>query len=145
MASSIRSATQSWTSCLYPTLTGLAEWSHLASPEIDLNTHITNVVNTILWEDLHDITLVGPSYGGSVVTGVADRTADRINRLVYLDAFILEDGQSVMSLQPPHRVEYYDELVKHKGEGWKLPPNPAEFYGVDEPQDQKWLDDLSVP
>jgi len=81
-----------------PQLTGLGERVHLARPDIDLTTHINDVVNVILFEDLHDITLVGHSYGGMVITGVADRVPDRIRRMVYLDAFVPNDGESVMSL-----------------------------------------------
>jgi pimeloyl-ACP methyl ester carboxylesterase len=84
-----------------PTLTGLGERSHLMSPTIDLDTHITDVVNVIKTEDLSDIILVGHSYGGMVVTGVADALPDRIRSLVYLDAFVPADGQSLISLLPP--------------------------------------------
>ncbi len=78
-----------------PTLTGLGERYHLASPEVNLDTHIKDVVNTILFEDLHNVVLLGHSYGGMVVTGVADSIPERIGQLVYLDAFVPEDGQSV--------------------------------------------------
>ena len=71
-----------------PTLTGQGESSHLAGPNIDLDTHITDIVNVILWENLHDIVLVGHSYGGMVITGVADRVPDRIKHIIYLDAFL---------------------------------------------------------
>jgi pimeloyl-ACP methyl ester carboxylesterase len=81
-----------------PQLTGLGERVHLSKPDIGLSMHIDDVVNTILYEDLHDIVLVGHSYGGMVITGVADRVPDRIRRLVYLDAFVPNDGESVMSL-----------------------------------------------
>jgi pimeloyl-ACP methyl ester carboxylesterase len=76
-----------------PTLTGQGERSHLASTNIDLSTHIQDIVNVILWEDLHDVVLVGHSYGGMVITGVADRVPDRIRRLVYVDAFVPNDGE----------------------------------------------------
>jgi len=79
-----------------PQLTGLGERVHLARPDIGLSTHIDDVVNTILFEDLHDIILMGHSYGGMVITGVADRVPDRIRRLVYVDAFVPNDGESVM-------------------------------------------------
>lgn len=82
-----------------PSLTGQGERVHLASPDINLTTHINDVVNMILFEDLHDITLVGHSYGGMVITGVADRVPDRIRRLIYVDAFVPEDGESVESIQ----------------------------------------------
>lgn len=81
-----------------PTLTGLGERVHLASPDITLDTHIQDVVNVILYEDLHDITLVGHSYGGMVVTGVADRVPDRIAHLVYLDAVVPGDGESLLDI-----------------------------------------------
>lgn len=83
------------------TLTGLGERVHLASPSIGLDTHITDVVNTILWENLHDVVLVGHSYGGMVVTGVADRIPDRIRRIVYIDAFLPDSGESVLLAAGP--------------------------------------------
>src|ERR1041384_4375483 len=70
------------------TLTGLGERHHLASPNIGLDTHIDDVVNAILWDNLHDVVLLGHSYGGMVITGVADRIPDRIKRVVYLDALL---------------------------------------------------------
>lgn len=83
-----------------PTLTGQGERVHLAAPDrlgdnIDLSLHIQDIVNVILWEDLHDIVLVGHSYGGMVITGVADRVPDRIKQVIYLDAFLPEDGESL--------------------------------------------------
>lgn len=128
-----------------PTLTGVGERSHLASRDTTLSTHIEDVTGVLRWEDLRDVILVGHSYGGAVVTGVADREAARIARLVYLDAFILEHAQSVMSLQPPERVAHYERLVAEQGEGWCLPHNPAAFYGVTDGRDQAWLDRLSRP
>jgi pimeloyl-ACP methyl ester carboxylesterase len=81
-----------------PSLTGLGERVHLASPTVGLATHIEDVVNTILWEDLRDVVLVGHSYGGMVITGVADRIPERIRRLVYLDAFVPDSGESTIAL-----------------------------------------------
>src|ERR1035437_3189408 len=78
-----------------PTLTGLGERVHLASPEINLSTHITDVVNFILWENLYDIVLVGHSYGGMVITGVIDRVPDRIRQVIFLDAVVPIDGESL--------------------------------------------------
>ncbi len=128
-----------------PSLTGLAERRHLASPEVDLQTHIEDVARLIEWEDLHDVFLVGHSYGGAVVTGAADRVPERIGRLIYLDAFILRNGESVLSLQPPGRVAYYEKLVAEEGAGWLLPPNSAAFYGLTDPEDQEWVDARSRP
>ncbi len=84
-----------------PTLTGLGEKHHLAQPEVGLDTHITDIVNLILWEDLHDVVLMGHSYGGMVITGVIDRVPDRIKRAVYLDAILPENGENVQGDRPP--------------------------------------------
>lgn len=88
------------------TLTGLGERMHLNSPEIDLQTHINDVVNTILFEDLHDVVLTGHSYGGMVITGVMDRVPDRIRHVVFLDAAVPDDGMSIWDLfggqRPPN-------------------------------------------
>jgi pimeloyl-ACP methyl ester carboxylesterase len=81
------------------TLTGLGERRHLASPTVGLYTHIDDVVNKILWDDMHDVILLGHSYGGMVITGVADRVPGRIKRLIYLDAMLPDSGESVMLLQ----------------------------------------------
>lgn len=78
-----------------PTHTGQGERSHLSSPDIDLNTHITDITNVILFENLHDVVLIGHSYGGMVITGVADRVPDRIKTLVYVDALLPENGESL--------------------------------------------------
>ena len=94
-----------------PQLTGLGERVHLSRPDIGLGTHIDDVVNTILFEDLHDIILVGHSYGGMVITGVADRVPERIHRLVYLDAFVPIDGESVMSFQGS-RGDWLKPMIK---------------------------------
>jgi pimeloyl-ACP methyl ester carboxylesterase len=80
------------------TLTGLGERLHLNSPDVDLQMHINDVVNLILFEDLHDIVLTGHSYGGMVITGVMDRVPERIKHVVFLDAAVPADGQSIWDL-----------------------------------------------
>jgi len=77
-----------------PTLTGQGERMHLNGPDVNLNTHIQDVVNMIEFEDLHDVVLVGHSYGGMVITGVADRIPERIKCVIYLDAALPEDGET---------------------------------------------------
>ena len=77
-----------------PSLTGIGERVHLASPQVDLTTHVTDVVNQVVFEDLREIVLVGYSYGGVVVTGAAEHIHDRIRELVFLDAFVPSDGES---------------------------------------------------
>lgn len=81
-----------------PTLTGQGERVHLAATNIGLDTHIADIVNTILYEDLYNVILVGHSYGGMVVTGVADSIPERIQQLIYLDAFLPEDGESALAI-----------------------------------------------
>lgn len=83
-----------------PTLTGLGERKHLLTPDTNLSTHITDIVNVLIYQDLRDVILVGHSYGGMVITGVADRAADRIRELVYLDAAHPENGQSLVDTAP---------------------------------------------
>jgi pimeloyl-ACP methyl ester carboxylesterase len=84
-----------------PTLTGLGERSHLLNAGITLDTHIADIVNVIKYEELSDVILVGHSYGGMVITGVADAMPDKIAALVYLDAFVPESGQALLNLVPP--------------------------------------------
>jgi len=122
-----------------PTLTGLAERSHLLRPEVDLETHIQDVLNVIRWEELSDIVLCGHSYGGAVVTGVADRVPERIRALVYLDAFVLGDNESVFQHMPSETAARMLERVNGIGEGWKAPPVPAEVFQVNE-ADRDWVD-----
>jgi len=101
-----------------PTLTGQGERAHLASPDIGLSVHIKDVVNTILYEDLHNVILVGHSYGGMVVTGVADSLPGRISKLIYIDAFVPEDGESVFTIQGD-RANGIKALAKN---GFLVPP-----------------------
>jgi len=120
---------------LTPTYTGLGERAHLANPSIDLDTHIADVLNVIQYEDLRDIVLLGHSYGGMVATGVADRARDRITQLIYLDAFVPDDSQSLFDLNEPGRAPMR-ELAK-AGDGWRVQPNPTP---PDTPhEDVEWL------
>lgn len=80
-----------------PTMTGLGERVHLANPDINLTTHINDIVNVIKFEDLHNVILVGHSYGGMVITGVAEQVPDRIGKMIYLDAFVPNDGESLFA------------------------------------------------
>src|SRR5713101_4428932 len=78
-----------------PTLTGLGERAHLAAPDIGLETHIQDVLGVLTYEDLSNVVLVGHSYGGMVITGVAERAPERLAHLVYFDAFVPTDGQAL--------------------------------------------------
>jgi pimeloyl-ACP methyl ester carboxylesterase len=121
-----------------PTLTGVADRVHLMSPQVDLETHITDVVNLIRWEELSDVVLCGHSYGGCVVSGVADRLPDRIGALVYLDAFVLENGQSLHDTLPPEVRDAQLEGARLLGEGWKVPPISPEEFNVNA-RDRDWV------
>ncbi|WP_424136345.1 alpha/beta hydrolase [Roseomonas chloroacetimidivorans] len=113
---------------LTPTYTGLGERAHLAHPMVDLETHIQDILAVIDCEDLRDFILVGHSYGGMVATGVADRLPDRVRHLVYVDAFVPNDGQSLNDLtgRKPETVE-----------GWLMPPNPSP--PDTSPEDMAWI------
>lgn len=109
---------------LAPTLTGLGERAHLASPAIDLETHVADVLGVIRCEQLRDVILVGHSYGGMVATVVADRAPSRIGALVYLDAFVPRNGECLFDLLPPEHAARSKEAARLHGNGWKIPPNP---------------------
>jgi pimeloyl-ACP methyl ester carboxylesterase len=126
-----------------PSLTGLAERSHLLSPDVDLDLHISDVVELLHYWDLRDVVLVGHSYGGMVITGVADRAADRVGKLVYLDAANPRNGQSLVDVAGP-----IIEAVRPMGtvvDGVELVLLPSAeagmFYGVTDPGDLAWMAD----
>jgi len=127
-----------------PTLTGLGNRSHLLSRDINLDTHILDIVRAIETEELTNVVLCGHSYGGVVITGVADRITSRIASVVYLDAFIPENGKSQRDLLPKERLSDMDILVKEKGEGWKAPPRNAMSFMVQKHEDREWVDRLCV-
>src|SRR4051812_23108269 len=87
-----------------PTLTGVGERVHLAAPEVDLHLHVTDVANVLAFEDLTDVVLVGHSYAGMVITGVAEVASERLRQLVYLDALVPEAGQSAFDVWWPDRA-----------------------------------------
>jgi pimeloyl-ACP methyl ester carboxylesterase len=103
------------------TLTGLGERVHLAAPEVDLETHISDVVNLLDYEDLTDVTLVGHSYSGTVVTAVADRRSARIAKVVYLDTSPLPDGTAIVDVQTAEQCERQRQEVERDGDGWRWP------------------------
>jgi pimeloyl-ACP methyl ester carboxylesterase len=107
-----------------PTLTGIGERVHLGSPATDLSTHVEDVVNVLEYEDLSDVVLAGYSYGGAVITGVAERLPERISRLVYLDAFLPAPGESVWDLIPEEQASLFREAARSEGDGWKIPRTP---------------------
>ena len=120
-----------------PSLTGIGERVHLASPQVNLTTHVRDVVNTILYEDLRDIVLLGYSYGGFVVTGALDHIGERVRHLVYLDAFVPDDGDTLLARAgqtavPPITL----------GEAWLVPPTPRVY---DDPLEAAFSNPRRVP
>jgi len=104
--------------------TGLGERVHLANPDINLDTHIQDVIGTLRFERLRDVVLIGHSYGGLVATGVAARAGDQIRKLVYLDAFVPRSGQCAFDLLPPGIPEQMQQLANAQGDGWRVPTGP---------------------
>ena len=122
-----------------PTLTGLGDRAHLISREVCLGTHIQDIASMLRFEDLHDVVLVGHSYAGMVITGVAAEAPERIARLVYYDAFVPDDGDCALDLLPPHIAEHFVAQAKTEGDGWLMPRRPLERLGVRDPEAEAWL------
>ncbi len=125
-----------------PTMTGLGERSHLLSKDIHLATHITDIVNVIKWEDVGNIVLVGHSYGGIIISGVADQASDKIASIVFLDAFVPQDGDSLAaSASQPVRDAIAGVLQKG---ALAMKPVPAAVFRVNE-KDRAWVDGMCTP
>jgi pimeloyl-ACP methyl ester carboxylesterase len=122
-----------------PTQTGLGERAHLISKSITLDTFVEDITNHIKYEELKDIILVGHSFGGNAISGTADRMPDRIKRIVYLDAAMLENGQSVFSLLPPDVVAARTKAAQEVSGGLYIPAPPAAAFGLSDPAQQAWL------
>ncbi len=105
-----------------PTLTGLGERAHLLSPQIGLQAHIADIVGLLHYHDLNGVTLVGHSYGGTVITAVAEQVPERIRRLVYLDASVPRDGESNNDVIGPEMAAQLRSSATSGGEGWRVPP-----------------------
>jgi pimeloyl-ACP methyl ester carboxylesterase len=118
-----------------PSLTGMGERKHLARPDLKLDDHILDVVQLLEMEDLEDVVLVGHSYGGMVVTGAADRVPQRIGKLVYLDAFVPENGKCALDYVVPERAAGF--RAAGQGTGF-VPPPPLSLWGLTDPSDIEW-------
>jgi pimeloyl-ACP methyl ester carboxylesterase len=120
-----------------PSLTGLGERSHLASPQVNLTTHVQDVVNAILYEDLDHIVLLGFSYGGFVVTGALPHVGDRVDHLVYLDAFVPDDGETLLG-----KIGAPAPAAIGLGDAWLVPP-PKRTY--DDPAEAEFSEPRRGP
>jgi pimeloyl-ACP methyl ester carboxylesterase len=130
-----------------PTLTGLGERSHLLGPDVDLDTHVEDIVNVLRFEDLGDVILAGHSYGGMVVTGVAGREPERIGHLVFLDAALPKNGESLLAHSPVIIGEAYRHVQVVNGAEVVLTSNEdtAGLHGVTDPGDLAWVLSKQTP
>jgi pimeloyl-ACP methyl ester carboxylesterase len=128
-----------------PTLTGLSDRAHLLHASVGLATHIQDIVALIEAYGLSDVVLAGHSYGGQVITGVADAMPGRIAKRVYLDAFVGDDGDAAVELQPAEVAGHYRESVAGPGFGWLIPVRSLEKMGVSDPADVAWLQRRLTP
>ncbi|HSP81472.1 MAG TPA: alpha/beta hydrolase [Myxococcaceae bacterium] len=128
-----------------PTLTGSGERHHLLTREVDLATHIQDIVHVLEYEDLREVVLVGHSYGGMVITGVADRAPERLAHLVYLDAHLPDSGQAASGAFSEGTSEVLQSLSQAQGDDWLLPPLPPQAMGVTRPEDVAWVQPRRVP
>lgn len=124
---------------LTPSLTGIGERAHLASPAVDLSAHVADVLGAIRYERLSECVLVGHSYGGMVVTGVADRAPEAIKTLVYLDAFVPQSGQALIDLLRPEVRAHFPK------EAPSVPPLPPHVQGMKDPNEIAWIDGRRDP
>lgn len=130
-----------------PTLTGLGERSHLFRAGVDLDCHVTDIVALLHYEDLRDAILVGHSYGGMVITGAADRAADRVGHRVYLDAKEPRDGQSLVDVSGPFMVAARKDSRIVDGVEMCLFPSDdtLPFYGVVDRETLEWMRERLTP
>lgn len=126
-----------------PTMTGLGERAHLLDRKTDLATHIQDILGVLQCEELSDVVLCGHSYAGVVITGVADKASHQIRSLVYLDALVPTDGQTVLDILPAEAASSHQETARTSGSGFRVPPAPAEAFSVNA-QDRAWVDRQSV-
>ena len=129
---------------LTPTLTGLGDRIAEATEEVGLSTHVADILSLYKQENLEDTVLVGHSYGGPVVAGAADAIAEKILALIYLDAVIPINGKSVLDFQYEERRKSLLEQAAGFN-GWQIPAPPASFYGVIDPEQQRWVDQHLTP
>ncbi|HUK05839.1 MAG TPA: alpha/beta fold hydrolase [Burkholderiales bacterium] len=128
-----------------PTLTGLGERAHLLTREVNLGTHIADVVGLLEAEELNEVVLVGHSYGGIVITGVAARAKPRLRQLVYLDSAIVEDGATWASIGLPEVVAERRKAAQESSGGVSLPVPKAEVFGLRRPEEIAWVQRRLTP
>ncbi len=129
-----------------PSFTGLGERRHLAAPTVGLDTHIEDVVGLFDSEELEDVVLCGHSYAGMVLSGSAGRLADRIERLVFIDGFVPNDGETLFDLVPEPLAQRMRDLATSQGDGWLIPlPFPTPEPGDAPPEVVAYFEKASCP
>lgn len=126
---------------LTPTLTGMGERYHLLSPETGLSTHVLDLLGILFFEDLADVIAVGHSYGGMVISQLADRASDQLAGLIFLDAYIGHDGAAMWDFLPEETRSLYLRQAAEGGDGWRIPPSDAvmEALGITGDDDRLWV------
>lgn len=128
-----------------PTQTGLGERSHLLSKSITLSVFVEDIVNLLKWEDLTNVVLVGHSFAGGPISGVADRIPERVSRLIYLDATILFDGESPFSQIASDIVAARMKAANESSGGLSIPNPPVSAFGISDPDDEAWVSGKLTP
>lgn len=128
-----------------PTLTGLEDKANMANPDTDLSTHIKDILTLLEKENLRNVVLVGHSYAGMVIAGVAEKAPERLSQLVFLDAFVPKDGQSLGDIIGPQGMAGIRQGAKAAGQGWRIPSFPVERFGITSEADVALVKPRLVP
>jgi len=128
-----------------PTLTGLGERSHLLRPDIGLQTHVDDLVGVFEYGDLSDVVLVAHSYGGMPVAGAMEHVFDRVRCVVWLDAHLPREGESIFELIGEERAAEMQEMADQDGQGWFVPTSDASWWGLSDPEQIAWVNSKTTP
>ncbi|ARU05718.1 hypothetical protein CCO03_14420 [Comamonas serinivorans] len=128
-----------------PTQTGVGERAHLLSRDIAIDTFVDDLANVLHFEDLHDVVLVGHSFGGNAITGVADRMPERLRHVVYLDAMIPVAGQSVLSTMPAHVAAKVRDAAQASSGGVSMAVPAVKFFGISDEAQAAWVSARCTP
>ena len=128
-----------------PTFSGVSDRAHLLTRSTGLETHITDIVRLLDFEDLTSVHLVGHSYAGQVIAGVAQQRPERLAMRIHLDSFVPHDGERAIDLLPADVAAHYRDAVEGPGDGWLIPPRSLEVLGVTDPTDVQWISERLTP